>query len=88
MKRSRFSEERIIGILKEHQAGAKAADLCRKHGISDATFYKWRSKYGGMEVSDAKRLKALEAENAKLKKLLAEQMMDVATLKELLTKNF
>ena len=59
MKRSRFSEERIIGILKEHQAGAKAADLCRKHGISDATFYKWRSKYGGMEVSDAKRLKAL-----------------------------
>jgi len=88
MKRSRFSEELIIGILKEHQAGAKAADLCRKHGISDATFYKWRSKYGGMEVSDAKRLKALEAENAKLKKLLAEQMMDVATLKEMLTKNF
>jgi len=88
MKRSRFSEERIIGILKEHQAGAKAADLCRKHGISDATFYKWRSKYGGMEVSDAKRLKTLEAENAKLKKLLAEQMMDVATLKEMLTKNF
>jgi putative transposase len=88
MKRSRFSEERIIGILKEHQAGAKAADLCRKHGISDATFYKWRSKYGGMEVSDAKRLKALEAENAKLKKLLAEQMMDVATLKEMLGKNF
>ena len=84
MKRSRFSEERIIGILKEHQAGAKAADLCRKHGISDATFYKWRSKYGGMEVSDARRLKALEAENAKLKKLLAEQMMDVATLKEML----
>lgn len=86
MKRSRFSEERIIGILKEHQAGAKGADLCRKHGISDATFYKWRSKYGGMEVSDAKRLKALEAENAKLKKLLAEQMMDVATLKEMLGK--
>ena len=84
MKRSRFSAERIIGILKEHQAGAKAADLCRKHGISDATFYKWRSKYGGMEVSDARRLKALEAENAKLKKLLAEQMMDVATLKEML----
>ena len=88
MKRSRFSEDRIIGILKEHQAGAKAADLCRKHGISDAAFYKWRSKYGGMEVSDAKRLKVLEAENAKLKKLLAEQMMDVATLKEMLTKNF
>lgn len=88
MKRSRFSEERIIGILKEHQAGATAADLCRKHGVSDATFYKWRSRFGGMEVSDAKRLKALEAENAKLKKLLAEQMMDVATLKEMLGKNF
>ncbi len=88
MKRSRFSEERIIGILKEHQAGATAADLCRKHGVSDATFYKWRSKYGGMEVSDAKKLKALEAENAKLKKLLAEQMMDVSTLKEMLGKNF
>lgn len=88
MKRSRFSEEQIIGILKAHQAGAKAVDLCRKHGISDATFYKWRSKYGGMEVSDARKLKTLEAENAKLKKLLAEQMMDVATLKEMLAKNF
>jgi len=88
MKRSRFSEEQIIGILKEHQAGATAADLCRKHGVSDATFYKWRSKYGGMEVSDAKKLKVLEAENAKLKKLLAEQMMDVSTLKEMLGKNF
>ena len=88
MKRSRFSEEQIIGILKEHQAGATAADLCRRHGVSDATFYKWRSKYGGMEVSDAKKLKALEAENAKLKKLLAEQMMDVSTLKEMLGKNF
>lgn len=88
MKRSRFSEEQIIGILKEHQAGATAADLCRKHVVSDATFYKWRSKYGGMEVSDAKKLKALEAENAKLKTLLAEQMMDVSTLKEMLGKNF
>jgi|TARA_R110000787_G_scaffold248041_3_gene353609 putative transposase len=88
MKRSRFSEEQIIGILKEHQAGMSAADLCRKHGISDATFYKWRSKYGGMEVSDAKKLRALEAENAKLKKLLAESMMDVSTLKEMLGKNF
>ena len=88
MKRSRFSEEQIIGILKEHQAGATAADLCRKQGISDATFYKWRSKFGGMEVSDAKRLKALELENAKLKKMLAEQMLDVATLKEMLGKNF
>ena len=88
MKRSRFSEEQIIGILKEHQAGLGAKELCRKHGVSDATFYKWRSKYGGMEVSDAKKLKALEAENAKLKKLLAEQVMDVSTLKEMLGKNF
>ena len=88
MKRSRFSEEQIIGILKEHQAGLGAKELCRKHGVSDATFYKWRSKYGGMEVSDAKKLKTLEAENAKLKKLLAEQMMDVSTLKEMLGKNF
>lgn len=88
MKRSRFSEEQIIGILKEHQAGMSAADLCRKHGISDATFYKWRSKYGGMEVFDAKKLRALEAENAKLKKLLAESSMDVSTLKEMLGKNF
>ena len=88
MKRSRFSEEQIIGMLKEHQAGMGAKELCRKHGISDATFYKWRSKYGGMEVSDARRLKTLESENAKLKKMLAEQMMDVATLKEMLGKNF
>ena len=70
--------------MKEHQAGLGTKELCREHGISDATFHKWRSKYGGMEVSDAKRLKALEAENAKLKKLLAEQMLDVATLKEML----
>jgi putative transposase len=88
MKRSRFSEAQIIGIVKEHQAGISAQDLCRKHGISDATFYNWRRKFGGMEISDAKRLKALEAENAKLKKLLAEQMLDVATLKEMLGKNF
>ncbi|KUF09209.1 transposase [Pseudoponticoccus marisrubri] len=88
MKRSRFSEEQIIGILKEHQAGLGAKELCRKHGISDATFYKWRSKYGGMEVSDARRLKTLETENAKLKRMLAEQMMDVVTLKEMLGKNF
>ncbi len=74
MRRSRFSDEQIIGVLKEHQAGMSAADLCRKYGVSDATFYKWRSKYGGMEVSEARRLKALEEENAKLKKLLAESM--------------
>jgi putative transposase len=88
MRRSRFSEEQIIRILKEHQAGLGVKELCRRHGISDATFYKWRSKYGGMEVPDAKRLKALEAENAKLKKMLAEQMLDMATLKEMLAKNF
>jgi putative transposase len=88
MKRSRFSDEQIIGILKEHQAGLSAAEICRKYGISDATFYNWRSKYGGLDVSEAKRLKALEDENRKLKKLLAESMLDVATLKELLGKNF
>ena len=88
MKRSRFSEEQIIGILKEHQAGLSAAEICRKYGISDAAFYNWRNKYGGMEASDAKRLKALEDENRKLKKLLAESMLDVATLKELVGKNF
>jgi putative transposase len=88
MKRSRFTDDQIIGILKEHEAGISAADLCRKHGISDATFYKWRAKYGGMDVSDARRLKALQDENAKLKKLLAESMLDVATLRELLGKNF
>jgi putative transposase len=88
MKRSRFSEEQIIGILKEHQAGHSAVEICRKYGISDATFYNWRSKYGGMDISEAKRLKALEDENKKLKKLLAESMLDVATLKELLGKNF
>ena len=87
MKKSRFSEEQIIGILKEHQAGLSALELCRKYGISDATFYNWRSRYGGLEVSEAKRLKALEDENKKLKKLLAESMLDVATLKEMLGKN-
>jgi putative transposase len=74
--------------LKEHQAGLSALELCRKYGISDATFYNWRSRYGGLEVSEAKRLKALEDENKKLKKLLAESMLDVATLREMLGKNF
>ena len=86
MKRSRFTEEQIIGILKEHQAGMSASELCRKHGISDATFYNWRSKYGGMEVSEAKRLKQLEDENAKLKRLLADAMLDNVVLKDLLGK--
>ena len=75
-KRTRYSEEQIIGILAEHEAEAKCADLCRKHGMSEGTFYNWKAKYGGMTVSDAKRLKALENENARLKKLLAEQMLD------------
>ncbi len=88
MKRSRFSDEQIIGIQKEHQAGLSAVELCRKYGVSDATFYKWRSKYGGMEVAEAKRLKALEEENGKLKRLLADAMLDVSTLKEMLGKNF
>ena len=79
MKRSRFTEDQIIGVLKEHQAGIPTAELCRKHGISEATFYNWRSRYGGMEVSDARRLKSLEDENRRLKKLLAESMLDVAT---------
>ena len=83
MCKGRYSEAEIVGILKEHQAGLGAAVLCRKYGISDATFYKWRSKYGGLEVSEAKRLRSLEAENAKLKRLLAEAMLDVSTLKEM-----
>ncbi len=83
MKRSRFKEEQIIGILREHEAGAATADVCRKHGISSGTFYKWKAKFGGLDVSDAKRLKALEDENAKLKKLLAETMLDNAILKDI-----
>jgi putative transposase len=88
MRKSRFNEQQIIGILKEHEAGGSTADVCRRHGISQPTFYSWKSKYGGMEVCEAKRLKALEEENRKLKKLLAEQVMDNATLKEMLAKNF
>ncbi|MFT4002975.1 MAG: IS3 family transposase, partial [Rhizobium sp.] len=86
MKKQRFTQEQIIPVLKEHEAGAKVADLCRKHGISEATFYNWKAKYGGMEVSEAKRLRALEDENARLKKLLAEQLLDAAALRELLGK--
>jgi putative transposase len=88
MKRSKFTEEQIIGILREHDAGAKTADICRRHGISNATFYAWKSKFGGMDVSDAKRLKALEEENAKLKRLLAEAMLDQTALKDLLSRKW
>ena len=88
MKRSRFTEEQIIGILREQEAGVPVADLCRKHGLSSPTFYKWKAKYGGLDVSEARRLKALEDENAKLKKLLAEQMLDAAAMRELLSKKW
>jgi putative transposase len=88
MKRSRFTEEQIIGVLREHEAGVKTADICRKHGISTATFFNWKAKFGGMDVSDARKLRALEDENRKLKKLLAETMLDVAMLKDLTSKKW
>jgi len=88
MKRSRFTEEQIIGILKEQEAGAKTADICRRHGVSEATFYKWKAKFGGLEGSDVKRLKALEDENARLKKLLAVSLLDNAILKEITSKKW
>jgi putative transposase len=82
MKRSRFTEEQIITVLREQEAGVKTADICRKHGVSEATFYKWKAKYGGLDVSDVRRLKTLEDENARLKKLLAEAMLDNAMLRD------
>jgi putative transposase len=88
LKRKRFTEEQIIAVLKEHELGAKTGDLCREYGISEATFHNWKSKFGGMDVSDAKRLKTLENENAKLKRLLAEAALDNAALKDLLAKKW
>ena len=88
MKRSRFTEEQIIGVLREQEAGVPVADLCRKHGLSSPTFYKWKARYGGMDVSEARRLKALEDENAKLKRMLAEAMLDNVALKDLLGKKW
>ncbi|MBG6148697.1 putative transposase [Labrenzia sp. EL_142] len=88
MKRSRFTEEQIIGMLREQEAGMKTADVCRKHGISEATFYKYKAKFGGMDVSDTRKLKSLEDENARLKKLLAEAMLDNAMLKDVASKKW
>jgi putative transposase len=88
MQKSRYTEEKIIKILKESEAGKKVVDICREYGISDATFYKWRSKYGGMDVSDAKRLKQLEDENRRLKKILADTMLDKQILQDIVEKKF
>lgn len=88
MKRSRFSEEQIIGILKEHEAGVSVTDLCRKHGVSDASIYNWKARFGGLDVSEARRLKALEDENTRLKRLLADAMLDNAALKDLVGKKW
>jgi putative transposase len=87
MKRARFSEEQIIGVQKEAEAGAKVSELCRRHGISDASFYTWRSKYGGLEISEMRRLRQLEEENRRLKSIVADQALDIRALKDVLSKN-
>jgi len=88
LKGKRYTEEQIIAVLKEGEAGAKVSDLCRKYGMSDATYYNWKSKYAGMSVSDVRRLKALEEENRRLKQIVGEQALDIRALKDLLSKNF
>lgn len=88
MRKSRFTEQQIIGMIKEHESGMSTSEVCRKHGISDATFYKWRAKFGGMSLSDAQKLKALEIENGRLKRLLADAMLDNVVLKDMATKNY
>lgn len=88
MKRSRFTEEQIIAVLREQEAGVSTAEVCRRHGVSSATFYKWKAKFGGLDVSDVRRLKALEEENGRLKRMLADAMLDNAALKDLLGKKW
>ena len=88
MTRKRYTEEQIIGVLKESEAGAKTGELCRKHGMSEATFYKWKAKYAGLTVNELKRLRSLEEENRRLKQIVAQQVLDNWALKELLAKNF
>jgi len=88
MKRTKYTEEQIIKVLKEAESGVKTTDICRKYGISDATFYNWKAKYGGLTVNEARRLKALEYENSRLKRIVADQALDIEALKSVVSKNF